>query len=51
MSDTERAAAICFELSAKVREAADSGRGHECIDELVAACERAAREIGCIIQR
>ena len=48
MSDTERTAAICFDLSAKFREAADSGRGHECIDELVAACERAQQEIAAL---
>ena len=51
MSDLKRAADICDELAEMFRDAADSGSGHECIDELVAACERAAREIGCIIQR
>ena len=51
MSDTERAAAICFELSAKFREAADSGRGLECIDELVAALDHASREITALVRQ
>ena len=51
MSDTERAAAICFELSARFREAADSGKAHEYIDELVAASERAAQEIAALVRQ
>ena len=49
-SNTERAAAICFELSAVFAEAARSGRAHERIDELVAACERAQREIAALVR-
>lgn len=45
MSDVERAAAICDELAAVFMEAGRSGRAHEMIDELVAACEQAHREI------
>ena len=51
MSDIERAAAICDELSAKLAEAGNSGNAHERIDELVAACERAHREIVEIMKR
>ena len=49
MSDTESMAAICFELSAKFAEAANSGKGHEMIDELVDACERAQQEIAALL--
>lgn len=49
MSDTRTLANIAFELSAKFAEAARSGRAHEMIDELNAACERAAREVGEIV--
>jgi hypothetical protein len=33
--------AICDELGAVLMDAAHSGRAHEMIDELVAACEKA----------
>jgi hypothetical protein len=51
MPDTERAAAICFELSAKFADAASSGKGYERIDELNATFEMAVREVGEIVGR
>lgn len=51
MSDTERAAQIMDELSTALREAGESGKAYERIDELVAACERAACEVGGIVRR
>ena len=49
MSDLEKAARICDELEAVFRDAAASGRAHERIDELVAACERAQQKIAALI--
>lgn len=51
MSNLEKAARICDELEAVLRNAAASGRAHECIDELVAACERARDEIARMVER
>ena len=51
MSDTERAAEIMFELSAKCAEVANGGKAHERLDELVAACERARDEVARLVKR
>jgi len=45
MPGTEPVVAICDELAALFREAGESGNAFERVDELVAACERAAREV------
>jgi len=51
MPDTERVVAICDELAARFREAGASGNALEHIDELVAACDRAAGEIARLLAR
>lgn len=45
MPGIKRAAAICGELAAMFREAGESGKALEHIDELVAAAERAANAV------
>ena len=45
MSDLQRAADICDELSAKLAEAGNSGKAHERIDEMIAACEWAQQQV------
>ena len=50
MSDLKRAADICDELAEMFREAADSGKAHERIDELVAALDHASQEITALVR-